>query len=260
MGNGMMTMGRNKRVGLINRFPSCRVDGQDVDGRISRLHILDHRNGASIVVYGQGYYVEEKENGLAGWLSGCALGRLGYRQSCRRMGRMGKARVLLSAFVWGGQVLIIPIVYTFDEFPVPTCPSSFVQTWKADETTNFGHFSSFARPSWNATDMRERREFLFFSSTLICRHYDFRHTRRSSTKPRKEMNQSQAKRAAPRAGPFSFLFKSDDIIPGSRGTLYSFFLLLRRWLEIFWREWFMNQAGNLIFEIWRCQFGTGESL
>jgi hypothetical protein len=65
-GNGMMTMGRNKRVGLINRFPSCRVDGQDVDGRISRLHILDHRNDASIVVYGQGYYVEEKrKRGLA---------------------------------------------------------------------------------------------------------------------------------------------------------------------------------------------------
>jgi hypothetical protein len=71
--------------------------GKTLTGEYQDCTILDHRNDASIVVYGQGYYVEEKKKTGAGWLA--ALGRLGHRQSSSRMGRMGKARALLSAFM-----------------------------------------------------------------------------------------------------------------------------------------------------------------
>lgn len=48
--------------------------------------------------------------------------------------------------LYAAQVLIIPIVYTFDEFPVPTCPSSVVQTFEKRKNYKIWPFFCF-RPT-----------------------------------------------------------------------------------------------------------------
>lgn len=200
----------------------------------------------------------KKESG--GWLAGCS-GSSRPSSILQPDGADGKGTGpplrLYAAKFWSFR-LSTPLM----NFQCPLARSQSCKLWKAEKLQNFGHFSAFARPTWNATDMRERREFLFFPPHYVVITTSATQDGARPDRGRKWINHKRRELLLLlELALFSFLFKSDDIKPGSRGTLYSsFLLLLRRWLEIFWRGWFMNQAGNLIFEIWRCQFGTGESL